>query len=99
MGTGTPGTCSTVGTGFTAGGSAVGTGSLQTAVNGSWDNWRLPCCGHVFHRRLQCPGLWLYWLGAVPWTLGSLESAARRALASMEAADPPALYTVDGVEF
>ncbi|EFC50917.1 hypothetical protein NEISUBOT_05660 [Neisseria subflava NJ9703] len=37
--------------------------------------------------------------GAVPWTLGSLESAARRALASMEAADPPALYTVDGVEF
>ena len=38
-------------------------------------------------------------VGAVPWTLGSLESAARRAMASMEAADPPALYTVDGVEF
>ena len=32
-------------------------------------------------------------------TPGSLESAVRRALASMEAADPPALYTVDGVEF
>ena len=91
MGTGILGTCSSVGTRFTAGCSAVGTGFTAVCSAGITGKLKDALLWARVSREPAMPQVLDLLAAAVPGTQGSKESAVRWALTSMEAAEQRAL--------